>query len=288
MAEEEYQIPIFFINGQLDSGKTRFITETIEMGQFAEAKNKLLIVCEEGEEEYDEKMLKDNGVSMVVLEKEDLTEEKLKELDKQYDPWIVIVEYNGMWDPALLMGTAKPFGWQRGLAAILAAAVMLAAGVCGSLAAIGPRYCGEITVEQFAANFNRGASQLSTQNAGKLTRDGVWTSRDTNMFLLMNVPPFGYETDENGRLQSVCIEADGGAAFGARPTGLMQLALYAFAGAQKGHICFNRAIMDVTKRLKAQPQEAFSTVVDGVAVDYQYRAEGNWYRLTMTKTGVDK
>ena len=164
----------------------------------------------------------------------------------------------------------------------------LAAGVCGSLAAIGPRYCGEITVEQFAANYNRSASQLSTQNAGKLTRDGVWTSRDTNTFLLMNVPPFGYETDENGRLQSVCIEADGGAAFGARPTGLIQLALYAFAGAQKGHICFNRAIMDVTKRLKAQPQEAFSTVVDGVAVDYQYRAEGNCYRLMMTKTGVDK
>lgn len=47
-----------FINGQLDSGKTRFITETIEMGQFAEAKNKLLIVCEEGEEEYDEKCSK--------------------------------------------------------------------------------------------------------------------------------------------------------------------------------------------------------------------------------------
>ena len=42
---------------------------------------------------------------------------------------------------------AKPFGWQHRLAAILAAAVMLAAGVCGSLAAIGPRYCGEITVE---------------------------------------------------------------------------------------------------------------------------------------------
>ena len=53
----------------------------------------------------------------------------------------------------------------------------LAAGVCGSLAAIGPRYCGEITIAQFAANFNRSASQLSTQNAGKLTRDGVWTSR---------------------------------------------------------------------------------------------------------------
>ena len=43
MAQEEYQIPIFLINGQLDSGKTRFISDTIAMGQFAEAKNKLLI-----------------------------------------------------------------------------------------------------------------------------------------------------------------------------------------------------------------------------------------------------
>ena len=49
---------------------------------------------------------------MVVLEKEDFTEEKLKELDKQYDPWVVIVEYNGMWDPALIFDTAKPFGWE--------------------------------------------------------------------------------------------------------------------------------------------------------------------------------
>lgn len=112
MAAEEYQIPIFFINGQLDSGKTSFISDTIEMGQFAEAKNKLLIVCEEGEEEYDEKMLAENGVSMVVLEKEELNESRLKELDKQYDPWIVIVEYNGMWEPSLLLETAKPFGWE--------------------------------------------------------------------------------------------------------------------------------------------------------------------------------
>lgn len=94
------------------------------------------------------------------------------------------------------------------------------------------------------------------------------------------------------------MKTGGCKAFASRPTaalhsvpgrpGLIQLALYAFAGAQKGHICFNRAIMDVTKRLKAQPQEAFSTIVDGVAVDYQYRAEGNCYRLMMTKTGVDK
>ena len=112
MAEEEYQIPIFLINGQLDSGKTRFMSETIEMGQFDDAKKKLLIVCEEGEEEYDQQMLKDKEIDMVVLEKEEFTEEKLTELDKQYDPWLVIVEYNGMWDPALIFQTSKPRGWQ--------------------------------------------------------------------------------------------------------------------------------------------------------------------------------
>ena len=112
MAEEEYQIPIFLINGQLDSGKTRFISETIEMGQFDDAKKKLLIVCEEGEEEYDQQMLKDKEIDMVVLEKEEFTEEKLTELDKKYDPWLVIVEYNGMWDPALIFQTSKPRGWQ--------------------------------------------------------------------------------------------------------------------------------------------------------------------------------
>ncbi len=112
MAQEQYQIPIFLINGQLDSGKTRFITETIEMGQFAEAQNKLLIVCEEGEEEYDVQMLKDNGVDIEVLQKEEFTTEKLKELDKKYDPWLVIIEYNGMWEPQLIADVAKPFGWQ--------------------------------------------------------------------------------------------------------------------------------------------------------------------------------
>ncbi|MBQ4284042.1 MAG: GTPase [Lachnospira sp.] len=111
MAQEQYQIPIFLINGQLDSGKTRFISETLEMGQFAEAQKKLLIVCEEGEEEYDEKMLKDNGVDMVVLSKEEFTTEKLKELDEKFNPWVVLVEYNGMWDPKLIMETSKPKGW---------------------------------------------------------------------------------------------------------------------------------------------------------------------------------
>lgn len=40
---------------------------------------------------------------MVVVEKEDFNIKTLNELDKKYDPWIVIVEYNGMWDQHLFL-----------------------------------------------------------------------------------------------------------------------------------------------------------------------------------------
>lgn len=109
--EENYEIPLFLIDGFLDSGKTTFISATIEQGQFDEAKKKLLIVCEEGEEEYDEELLRKNAVSLVTLSKEEFTEAKLKELDEKYDPWLVIIEYNGMWEKGLLEDVNKPFGW---------------------------------------------------------------------------------------------------------------------------------------------------------------------------------
>lgn len=109
--EQNYEIPVFLIAGFLDSGKTKFISETIAVGQFDEAQKKLLIVCEEGENEYDPKLLKKHGMDMVVLEKEEFTAEKLSQLDKQYDPWLVIIEYNGMWEMSLLDELKKPFGW---------------------------------------------------------------------------------------------------------------------------------------------------------------------------------
>lgn len=109
--EEEYLIPIFFINGQLESGKTTFLSEIIQGGQFDEASNKLLIICEEGETEYDPAMLKGHGIDSVVLSHEELTSERLTELDERYDPWVVIIEYNGMWNPADLATLALPHGW---------------------------------------------------------------------------------------------------------------------------------------------------------------------------------
>ena len=55
--QDEYLIPIFLINGQLESGKTTFISELVEGGQFDDAQKKLIIALEEGEVEYDRQLL---------------------------------------------------------------------------------------------------------------------------------------------------------------------------------------------------------------------------------------
>ncbi len=91
--------PAYVINGFLESGKTTFITYTLGQSYFAIPGTTLLILCEEGEAEYDEALLKR---SRTVLEKidseEQLNPEYLLELDKKYDPERIVIQYNGMWD----------------------------------------------------------------------------------------------------------------------------------------------------------------------------------------------
>ena len=47
------QIPVYSFTGFLDSGKTKFIQETLEDPRFNDGERTLLLVFEEGEEEYD-------------------------------------------------------------------------------------------------------------------------------------------------------------------------------------------------------------------------------------------
>ena len=53
--------PVYMINGFLESGKTEFITFTLQQPYFKTQGKTLLIVCEEGENEYEEAVLKKNG-----------------------------------------------------------------------------------------------------------------------------------------------------------------------------------------------------------------------------------
>ena len=70
------EIPIFIINGFLDSGKTTFIVDAIEKDGFAKKGRTLVIQCEEGEIEISQEFVdKYNTTLIKVAEQVDLTPE---------------------------------------------------------------------------------------------------------------------------------------------------------------------------------------------------------------------
>ena len=62
MDENEIRVPVFFINGFLESGKTSFLKDTIAQDYFKIDEKTVLILCEEGEVEYEEKELTCSGL----------------------------------------------------------------------------------------------------------------------------------------------------------------------------------------------------------------------------------
>ena len=104
--------PVFVINGFLDSGKTSFIRDTLNDPQFLASGKVLLILCEEGEEEYDEVELSKKGVSIIsVEEQEQLTTEFLSGLEKFYKPNMIMIEWNGVWKLVDLLDLDMPKEW---------------------------------------------------------------------------------------------------------------------------------------------------------------------------------
>ncbi len=92
------QIPVYLFVGQLESGKTKFIQATMEDPQFDSGDKTLLLVCEEGEIEYDPKRFAFGGVHVAQIEdKSELTQENLAALAEKSGCGRVLVEYNGMW-----------------------------------------------------------------------------------------------------------------------------------------------------------------------------------------------
>lgn len=95
----EDRMPLFLINGFLEAGKTSFIRFTMQQDYFRSEGKTLLIVCEEGEEEYEEELLKETKTAVVYVEDlSKLTPDYLEELELFYNPERVLMEWNGMWD----------------------------------------------------------------------------------------------------------------------------------------------------------------------------------------------
>ena len=49
------RIPLYLITGFLDSGKTTLLTDTLGMDYFNDGERTVLLMCEDGEEEYDQR-----------------------------------------------------------------------------------------------------------------------------------------------------------------------------------------------------------------------------------------
>lgn len=93
------EIPVYLFTGFLESGKTKFIQEALEGSDFNAGERTLLLVCEEGEEEYHPAKFFGTHVYVEQIEdEEELTEEHLRELQLKHKVERVIVEYNGMWN----------------------------------------------------------------------------------------------------------------------------------------------------------------------------------------------
>jgi len=104
---------VYIVTGFLESGKTRFMQEMLTDDGFSEGERTLLIVCEEGEEEYDSALLEKTNTVMVTLEDaSELTGEKLLALDKEYRPERVLIEYNSTWLMDTLYRAKKPQNWE--------------------------------------------------------------------------------------------------------------------------------------------------------------------------------
>jgi len=90
-------VPVYMLCGFLESGKTSFLTPMLR-SDFTDDNTTLLLVTEEGEEEFDLDDLARRNVHVEFFEeKEDFTREACEALEKKYHPDQVVLEYNGMW-----------------------------------------------------------------------------------------------------------------------------------------------------------------------------------------------
>lgn len=192
-------------------------------------------------------------------------------------------------------------GWRFAAAALLAIAVM-AGAVLGVLLPIGTVHRGDLTVAQFAENYNAIQRQLGSEGI-ELDASGCWkaksvfeTSGGTTTYMFRDrYPQFEYET-ENGILTAVIYRLESGTGNEVQASSdgnVLSLALYAFAGAETKYLAFDRALQTAAADLSEHRFSEFQTVVDGVDVSYSctgIRAElgmlQNSYILTLRKIGA--
>ena len=90
------EIPVYAFTGFLDAGKTKFIQETLEDPRFNDGERTLILLFEEGEEEFDFSTYPAQNVWLEVLDQNTVTTKQLQSLQKKYKAQRIVAELNGM------------------------------------------------------------------------------------------------------------------------------------------------------------------------------------------------
>lgn len=108
---EMVELPVYLFTGFLEAGKTKFIQETLEDSRFHKGERTLLVLCEEGLEEYaPEQFCAPNVFLRTVEDEADFTAEHLSVMQREVNPERILIEYNGMWLLDTLYSN-MPEGW---------------------------------------------------------------------------------------------------------------------------------------------------------------------------------
>jgi len=106
-------VAVYLITGFLESGKTSLINNMLQDEDFSRNQKTLLICCEEGMEEYDMDAIAKGDTTIVTFDSADeITTERFAELNKQYKPERVIIEYNSVWTIERLGSCMLPRKWE--------------------------------------------------------------------------------------------------------------------------------------------------------------------------------
>ena len=106
------EIPVYLFTGFMDSGKTSLVEETLFENEFTDGAKGLIIMCEDGEVEYNVDKLRTVNFKVTEIEnEEDFTEAKLNEINDSFMPEQVFIEYNGTWGIDKVLETKLPEGW---------------------------------------------------------------------------------------------------------------------------------------------------------------------------------
>ena len=108
------EMPVYLFTGFLDAGKTTFIQDALESRDFMEDEQTLLLLCEDGEIEYEpERFYSEGGEKVAIVqieEEDDLSTFLLSSLVREHKPTRVIIEWNGMWSLSSLYEN-MPLRW---------------------------------------------------------------------------------------------------------------------------------------------------------------------------------